>query len=625
MIKLGPPQNLYAELVAHGDAQRVLKFARVSSLPLVATNQVYLLDAEEYSIHRLLRAIDLNTTLERLPADQLARREAVLNSEAEMAAFFPHCPEALENAHSIALQCSFNIDFLDFIFPAYGRSNAINPDDELLRQVREGIKWRYGSTNEKIEKRLDYELNIIIQKKFAPYFLVVADIVRQAPRTCGRGSAAASLVSYCLGITHVDPIKYNLFFERFLNMGRQDPPDIDVDFPWDERDDILNYIFTHYGAERAAMVANHCCFQPRSAIREIAKVYGMPAQEIDLVTRRMGGYWQPTDIWQYTQTHPLYRATELKDPWPEIITLAEKIRDYPRHLSIHCGGVVIVPDSLNRYVPTQPAKKMLQLTGTIEPDSSALPSVCSPEHVRVIQWEKDQTEEMKLVKMDILGNRSLAVIRDALRAVESNYGIKIDYASWNPLEDEKTQDTLKNGDTIGVFYVESPAMRLLQQKTRSGDFEHLVIHSSIIRPAANTYIKEYVRRLKGGKYEPLHPILENLLQETYGILVYQEDVSRVAMTLADFDAAEADNLRKIMAKKHKQQQIEDYREKFFSGALAKGVTAEVCTKIWDMILSFSGYSFCKPHSASYAQVSFKSAYLRVYYPAEFMAAVISNQ
>lgn len=621
----GFQHDVYAELVPHRKPEAVLRFARFHGIPVVASNAVHLVNSEDVEIHRILRAIDLNTTIERLPGEELVSPDATLKSFVEMSVHFPHCPEALQNAQTVAQMCTFELDLKEFIFPEYHGTAGESADDILRRDIDKGVQWRYGGSNEQIEQRLAYELEIIIEKKFAPYFLVVADIVKQAPRTCGRGSAAASLVSYCLGITHVDPIKYNLFFERFLNPGRVDPPDIDVDFPWDERDDILDYIFRKFGADKAAMIANHNCFQPRSAVREIAKVYGLPDAEIKTVTNKMSGFWHPQDIWQHTQNHPAYREMEFKQPWPEIIRLAEKIRDYPRHLSIHCGGVVIAPEGLSRYVATQPAKKVLKLTGTLDSDSTGLPRSTSPEELRFVQWEKDQSEDMKLVKMDILGNRSLAVIRDALRSVEKNYGIKIDYAEWDPLNDARTQAILQRGDTIGVFYVESPAMRLLQQKTQKGDFEHLVIHSSIIRPAANTYINEYIRRLKGGAYESLHPLLEKLLQETYGIMVYQEDVSRVAMALADFDPAEADELRKIISKKHKEKQLEDYREKFFTGARRKNIPEETCEKIWRMILSFSGYSFCKPHSASYAQVSYKSAYLRVYYPAEFMAAVISNQ
>ncbi|NOY59515.1 MAG: DNA polymerase III subunit alpha, partial [Calditrichaeota bacterium] len=425
---------------------------------------------------------------------------------------------------------------------------------------------------------------------------------------------------------HIDPIKYDLFFERFLNPGRVDPPDIDVDFPWDERDDILDYIFHKYGKNCTAMISNHNSFKARSAVREIAKVYGIPDAEIGNITKKMSSYWQPENLWTLAKTHPIYKGMDFPEPWEEIFSQAEKIRGYPRHLSVHCGGVVIAPDGLDNYVPTQDAKKILKLAGVIHDGSSGLPrDVNSKNHIRVVQWEKDQSEEMGLIKIDILGNRSLAVIRDALRAIERNYGVKIDYAKWNPLQDPETISLLARGDTIGVFYVESPAMRLLQKKTGKGDFEHLVIHSSIIRPAANIFISEYIRRLKGGTYTPLHPLLEEKLGETFGIMVYQEDVSKVVMALADFTPAEADDLRKVISKKHKQKQIQNYKKKFYVGAGKNHIAKETIDKIWDMIMSFSGYSFCKPHSASYAMVSFKSAYLRAHYPAEFMAAVISNQ
>jgi error-prone DNA polymerase len=243
--------------------------------------------------------------------------------------------------------------------------------------------------------------------------------------------------------------------------------------------------------------------------------------------------------------------------------------------------------------------------------------------VQIIQWEKDQAEAAGLVKIDLLGNRSLAVIRDTLEAIRVNTGRNISYAHLNPLDDPATQRLIARGDTMGVFYVESPAMRQLQQMTGRGDYDHLVIHSSIIRPAANQYILEYVERLKGAPYKSIHPLLDEVLTETYGIMVYQEDVSQIAMKLAGFDAAEADTLRKVLSKKSKER-LADYRNRFYKGCRRRGVSRQVIDAVWEMIESFGGYSFCKPHSASYALVSFKSAYLKAHYPAEFMAAVISN-
>jgi error-prone DNA polymerase len=629
LIKMTASSNrhddFFVELIPHQGGEDAVRLSKKFNFPLAATNGAYFIDKENFQSHFMLRAIDLNTTLTRIPPQELATRNSTLNSFEEMQDLIPNHPEALYNTTKIAAQCTFDLDFERLIFPEYVAPNGEDTNSFLWHKVRSGISWRYEKITKEIEARLEYEMDIIINKGFAPYFLVVADIVEKAPRTCGRGSAAASLVSYSLGITHVDPIKYDLFFERFLNPGREDPPDIDVDFPWDERDDILDYIFKKYGRGSVAMIANHNSFKSRSAVREIAKVYGLPDEEIGAITKKMTGYWQPDSIWQLTQTHPIYKEAEFPEPWPEIIKLAESIRGFPRHLSLHCGGVVIAPDGLDNYVPFQPAKKALKLTGILDDRSTGLPNHSRPEDLFVIQWEKDQAEDMKLIKMDILGNRSLAVIRDALYAIKVNYNIHIDYATWDPLKDSKTQSLLRRGDTIGVFYVESPAMRLLQQKTDSGDFEHLVIHSSIIRPAANSFINEYIRRLKGGQYEPLHPLLEDILKETFGIMVYQEDVSKVAMALADFSPVEADDLRKILSKKHRAKKLEYYRSQFFNGTYKNNIEEKNAAKIWEMIMSFSGYSFCKPHSASYALVSFKSAYLKAYYPAEFIAAVITNQ
>jgi len=377
------------------------------------------------------------------------------------------------------------------------------------------------------------------------------------------------------------------------------------------------YHFAQYGASRVAMVANHNTLGLRAAIRGVAKVYGMSVAEMNRL--------MPYLVWQTDFRHPvpdlpagawvenLCRTVQLTNPWPEILRLAVRLEGRLQHLGLHCGGVVIVPDDIRRYVPVQVSAK----------------------GIPVIQWEKDQTEEAGLVKLDVLGNRSLAVIRDALEAIARHTGRRLDYATWDPLRDVPTQELIRRGDTIGCFYIESPATRLLLRKLWTGMppdrraqadiFEYLVIVSSLVRPAANRYIREFVRRAHGGTYRPVHPRLEEVLAETHGIMVYQEDVIKVAMALAGFSIEDADQLRKVLTKKHKERQLHDYKAQFFRGTTARGVPARTTEKIWDMIMSFVGYSFCKPHSASYAQVSCKSAYLRAQYPAEFMAAVISNQ
>ena len=610
-------QDLYVELTPGPAMHHTVWFSRRANLPSVATNRAYFSCAHEFATHRLLRAIATNTTLSRLPAEECCAPTQWLMPAALMASQFPHVPDALENTIRIAEACHSDWRFGDTIFPAFRRLTDDDAFVVLKAKTYKGALARYGRLSSDIRKRIEKELAVIRQKSFAHYFLVVEEIVRQAPRTCGRGSVAASIVSYCLQITHVDPLKHHLFFERFLNPGRKDPPDIDIDFPWDERDQILTWVFQHYGDRQAAMVANQNSLGFRAAIRETAKVYGISAAEITAIASRIT---RQTSLLQFADAptngqwaNRLSQALRLHAPWPEILAQALRAQNHFRHLSMHCGGLVIVPDEIRRYVP-------------VEFTAKGLP---------VIQWEKDQTEEAGLVKIDLLGNRSLAVIRDAIAAVACHTGHTIDYASWDPLTDEATRDLIRRGDTIGCFYIESPATRLLLKKLWKGMpddrlavadvFDYLVMVSSLVRPAAITFVNDFVTRAHGHSHDPLHPLMESILEETHGIMVYQEDVTKVAMALGNFSLEDADQLRKVISKKHKHRQLRDYYHQFCRGAAKNGASSATIAKIWTMIMSFAGYSFCKPHSASYAQVSFKSAYLRAHYPAEFMAAVISNE
>ncbi len=576
----------FFEIVPGPSDRKLLRIAKEMGIAVAATNAVHFAAENDFPLHRLLRAIDLNKTLGSLTPEDTATARQWLKSAKEMSACFPDCPEALANTIEIAKTCRGPVNRFQTVFPDYLDKN----EDHLallVSKCRKSIGLRYGKTSPEIEKRLSDELELIEAKGFVDYFLVVEDIVRGRTIHCGRGSGAASLVSYLLGITHVDPLRHNLQFGRFLNPERKDLPDIDVDFPWDERSGLFDEITARYGTQRLAFIANHTGFRARASLREVAKVFGIPAAEIKEVSRRLS----------YSSS----RDFHLKPPWPEIVDRALRLESIPRNLGTHCGGVVIVPDRVSRYVPVQVSAK----------------------GVRIIQWEKDQAEKAGLVKIDLLGNRSLAVIRDALKAVRQNTGIQIDYASFNPVDDPETQKIISRGTTMGVFYLESPAMRLLQAKAGRGDFEHAVIHSSIIRPAANRFIRQYLARLHGEPFEPLHPSLEKILAENYGILVYQEDVVLSAMALAGFSWGEADALRKVISKKSPEKLL-DYRARFERGCAANSISAEVVEKVWDMFTSFAGYSFCKPHSASYALVSYKSAYLKAHHPAEFMAAVISN-
>ena len=576
------------------------------AVPEVATPTSFFLHPEDWHTHRLLRAIERNTCLSRLPPHDVVPANAWLAAPAEYERRFAVCPQAVRATEQIAERLTFTGPRFGIVMPPLPGHNGSDPVGRLRRAAYAGARRRYGEElSETVVERLEHELRSISDMGFAAYFLIVQDIVRTSPRTCGRGSGAASLVAYCLAITNVCPLKYNLYFERFLNPGRTDPPDIDVDFAWDERDDVLQAVLARHQGY-AAMVSSHVLFQPRMAIRETAKVFGMSDAQIRRVSKRLPRFWRTDEsapqLLSMLKARPESKSLEFAHPWPEILTLAQRIIGAPRYLSVHPGGVVITPRPIDEYVPVQRAAK----------------------GVPIIQWEKYSAEDAGLVKIDLLGNRSLGVIRDAVANLGTN-GIAFDESRWEPEDDPATQQSLAQGRTMGCFYIESPAMRLLQQKSKVGDFEHLVIHSSIIRPAANEFIREYIRRLHGGPWDPIHPLLAEVLDETFGIMVYQEDVSRAAVALAGFSHAQADALRKVMAKKDRQHRLADFKKQFFTGAAARGVSSRQVRTIWEMMMSFSGYSFCKPHSASYARVSFQAAYLKVHHPAEFMAAVISNQ
>ncbi len=575
-------------------------WVRELGLPVAFAPEIALLQPQEHITHRLLRAIGQKTTLDRVGAEELVSPSAWLQSPEKYADEFQVFAAAMAESERLAAGIGFS-PATSFIFPPApaGGSDAL----ACLRQLAyAGAQHRYGDLSEAAVSRLEYELGLIGAKGFAEYFLLVRDIVRVSPRTCGRGSGAASLVNYCLGVTNVDPLKYNLMFERFLNAGRIDPPDIDVDFAWDERDEVIRYVLETYGRERVARICNHNRFKTRWAIRETARAFGFADEEI---SRRMQAMPQKASAYatlpDLEAARPAVRNST--DPWDEALRLAENLVGLPRGISMHCGGLVVVPQAMAALVPVEVSAKDQPL----------------------IQWEKDGAEALGLVKIDLLGNRSLAVIRDAVGDVAAELGIpRNDVLAGDPADDPATRGAVARGETMGCFYIESPAMRLLQQKARRGDFEHLVIHSSIIRPAANDFIREYLERLHGKPWAPFHERLCGVFDETYGIPVYQEDVVKLAIALAGFDYARADSLRKCLGKQDAARRLQERFGEYRQGCRDHGVDEATVERTWATVMSMTGYSFCKPHSASYAQVSFEAAYLKVHHPAAFMAAVLSN-
>lgn len=629
IVSLSGSHDVYAELRPGKERHAVLAAGRRLGILPVVTNAVMFAHPEDHARHRLLRAIAMNTTLSGLeiatrpssarddnsgPAVQPSSNQpsnpgAWLKSESEISRHFPDVPDAIDRAGELAERCRYRIPIGHRIVPPR-YVEAADAFEQLRAYAYQGARRRYGTVAPITRDRLEHELAIIGMKGYSDYFLVVKDIVEHGPTHCGRGSVANSIVSYCLGITHVEPLGAGLLFERFLNPERKDPPDIDLDFPWDERDHILAWVFRRYPMPRAAMVANHNTLKLRGALREVAKVDGRPPGEIRDVTRRIPWYSDDVPIDQLLAEHPNFTGLDLPAAWLGIARRATSLVGTPRHLSLHPGGVVIVPGKLTDYVPIEPAAKVLDRA----------PELTVP----VIQFEKDGAEDAGLVKIDLLGNRSLAVIRDGIAAVRVNTGRQLDYTSAEAGDDPKTREIFRTGRTMGVFYTESPASRMLCIKSRAEDYEILVLNTSIIRPASNRFIRIYLERLHGAPYLPLDPSLRDVLSETFGVMVYQEDVVNVCSAFAGMPLATADGLRKALSKKRPVKALASYAEEFFNGALALGRGIETAKQVWEMVMSFAGYSFCKGHSCSYIQVAQQSGYLRAHYPAEFFAAVLAN-
>ena len=455
---------------------------------------------------------------------------------------------------------------------------------------------KYNPITIDVLKRLTYELEVIIELGYADYFLVVWDIVQWANKrgipTVGRGSAAGSIVSYILGMTRVDPIKYKLLFERFLNPARRDPPDIDIDFCWKRRDEVIQYIYNRYGYNKVAMIATFNTYRYKSSIWDVARAMGMPSQEIsELINTSINEYKNLS----YKKSDSQYRT---------IVSLAKNLEGRPRHMGIHCGGVIISPNDITDHVPLQKSIK-----GPL-----------------VTQFDMHSIKKAGLIKIDILGQRSLTVISEVADTIQNKYNIHFDRYIM-PDIDDKTAKLIRNGHTIGVFQIESPGMRGLLKKLQVDTFEMIVVASSIIRPgpADSGMLRHFLKRHhRKEDMKTVHSSLKELLKETYGIMIYQEDVIKTAEVIAGWSLSESDELRRSMSGKRGKEPFSKYRGPFIMDAVKRGIRREEALEIWRQMEAFSGFAFCKAHSASYATISVQSAWLKAHFPAEFMAAVMSN-
>lgn len=560
---------------------------------LLALHPVSFKAKEEYELHRYLRAIDHNIVLSRLQPRNLAHPGEVMVSPEELHNLYPGFGHLVDNTLALLEKC-----YMDFDFRASKNKKTFtgHPADDralLAKLAMDGLEYRYGKRNRLALKRVEHELEIIDRLGFSSYFLITWDIIRYSMSRgfyhVGRGSGANSIVAYCLRITDVDPIELDLYFERFINPKRTTPPDFDIDYSWKERDQVLDYIFKRYGHEHTALLGTTSTFRDRSMIRELGKVLGLPKAEIDTLVSNHEARREPDAV------------------GARIFQMAEQLADFPNMRSIHAGGVLI-------------SEKPICCYSALDMPPKGLPTV---------QWDMYTAEELAFEKIDILSQRGIGHINECVQIVKQNHGISIDAHQVEKFkQDEKVKELLRSGETTGCFYVESPAMRGLLKKLRCDNYISLVAASSIIRPgvAKSGMMREYIQRFHNPRnIQYLHPVMEQQLKETYGVMVYQEDVIKVCHHFAGLDLGDADVLRRAMSGKYRsKKEMQRIVERFFENCRAKGYPEALTREVWRQIESFAGYSFSKAHSASFAVESYQSLYLKAHFPLEFMTAVINN-
>lgn len=562
---------------------------------LLVLQPVFVSDRIEYRLHQYLRAIDLNTVLSKVEPKDKCRETDIFLKPGELEAKFAKYPFILDNTRNLMDQC--HMDFPQEQAKLNKKTFTGNQRDDrdlLEKLTREGMVYRYGKNNKEVQKRLQYELKVINDMNFCSYFLITWDIIRYSMSRgyyhVGRGSGANSVAAYCLRITDVDPIELNLYFERFLNEQRSSAPDFDLDFSWDEREDVQDYIFKRYGSMHTALLGTITTFRDRSVIREIGKVMGLPKAEIDAFTDRSKELQNRND-----------------KTFQKIMTIHGLMSEMPNQRSIHAGGILISEEPMSYYTALD------------------LP----PKGMPVVQWDMYEAEKIGYDKYDILSQRGIGHIKQAVNLVRQNQQRQIDIHKVKDfMTDPILNERLKKGDTIGCFYIESPAMRQLLCKLRCDRYPVLVAASSIIRPgvASSGMMSNYIRY----HHHPedvtyIHPVLKEKLSETYGVMVYQEDVIKVCIHFAGMDGADADVLRRGMSGKYRSRlEFDRLVDRFFDGARNLGRPDNTIKEVWRQVSSFAGYSFSKAHSASFAVESYQSLFLKTYYPVEFMVAVLNN-
>ena len=624
------PENFYLELQhlllpppRHRLRHALVELARRLGLPVVATNNVHYAEASHARLQDVLTCLRHNITVDEPHPDRKVNWEYRLKSPAEMGELFVDLPEALGNAEAIAERCRWELDLEHFHFPAFdlraisdhdtGIFPPPDPDEEPRRYLRRlcyaGAKWRYGDLTPEVGQRLEHELGIIEAKGLCDYFLIVWDIVRFARRrglpATGRGSAGDSLLSYLLDITQADPLAHELLFERFINPDRHDMPDIDVDFCARRRGEVTAYVYERYGAEHVAAVCTLNTFRARAAIRDLGKTLGLPDAELGPLATAFP-YIGAAQIQQAVLRLPEVRDApfDFRDKGL-LLELCQQASGYPRHLSVHVGGLVIGAEPLTNILPLELANKGIVISA----------------------FDKDDIEALGMVKMDILGLRIHTALADCLEHIERRTGRRLDLEAL-PLDDEATYRLLRSTHTIGLFQVESPGQRNLLGRTQPHEFEEIIANISLFRPGPvqADMIRPYIARKHGlAPITYLHPALEPVLKGSYGVIIYQEHVLQIARAVAGFTLGQGDLLRRAMTSDRSHREMEKLREQFVRGAIGQGVDRLIADRIFDDIAGFAAYGFNKAHAACFARITYQSAYLKAHYPAEFLAGLLSAQ
>lgn len=589
--------------------KQIVKLAREMDLPLVATCDVHYLNKEDAKAHDALLCIQTQTTLDADDRMRFQTDHMYFKTPDEMKKAFSDIPDALSNTVKIAEKCNVEIDFSQLHLPKFQAPEGMDNEEYFVKLIDEGIKRRYPEVTDEIKQRVAHELGIIKSSGYVDYFLIVWDFIHHArdegiPVGPGRGSAAGSIISYAMGITDLDPLKYGLIFERFLNPERVSMPDIDIDFCYERRPEVIDYVIDKYSKENVAQIITFGSMMAKGVLRDVGRVMSIPYAEVDKIAKLV-----PADpgmtLERAIEIEPELTSKYESDPLVrQLIDTSRRLEGLNRHASTHAAGVVISDKPLHKRIPLFKTADDQITTG----------------------FSMNSLEKIGMLKMDFLGLKTLTVIDQTIKIAKRTKEVDIDIDNVS-LQDQPTFDLLARAETAGVFQLESGGMRDLLRKLKPTKFEDLIAVLALYRPGpmGSGMLDDFIKRKQGQvevKYD--HPALEPILAETYGIIVFQEQVMKIVSTLAGFTMAEADNVRKAMGKK-KPEVLEKIREKYLKGAKEKKVDEATAVKIWDLITYFAGYGFNKSHSAAYAMISYRTAYLKANYPVEFMTALLTSE